>query len=128
MHKKDSAGKVAVLGPLCWLYAVPWVEQCRQHANGMVAWISKPHLSRFTIVFCRQCSSGLQAIASVAAAIKSGYYSIGLAGGVETMSANPMAWEGGINPRVEHFPKAQGCLMPMGVTSENVAAAFGVSR
>jgi hypothetical protein len=44
------------------------------------------------------------------------------------MSANPMAWEGGINPGVERFPKAQGCLMPMGVTSENVAAAFGVSR
>lgn len=48
--------------------------------------------------------------------------------GVETMSSNPMAWEGGINPRVGEFPKAQGCLMPMGVTSENVAAAFGVSR
>lgn len=44
------------------------------------------------------------------------------------MSANPMAWEGGINERVGDFPKAQGCLMPMGVTSENVAAAFGVSR
>lgn len=77
---------------------------------------------------CRQCSSGLQAIADVAAAIKAGYYTVGLAAGVETMSANPMAWEGGINPRVEEFPKAQGCLMPMGVTSENVAAAFGVSR
>eukprot|EP00878_Enallax_costatus_P000915 GHUV01001045.1.p1 GENE.GHUV01001045.1~~GHUV01001045.1.p1 ORF type:complete len:493 (+),score=165.48 GHUV01001045.1:98-1480(+) len=76
----------------------------------------------------RQCSSGLQAIADVAAAIKAGYYTVGLAAGVETMSANPMAWEGGINPRVEQFPKAQGCLMPMGVTSENVAAAFGVSR
>ncbi len=44
------------------------------------------------------------------------------------MSSNPMAWEGGINERVGEFPKAQGCLMPMGVTSENVAAAFGVSR
>lgn len=76
----------------------------------------------------RQCSSGLQAIADVAAAIKAGYYAVGLAAGVETMSSNPMAWEGGINPRIEQFPKAQGCLMPMGVTSENVAAAFGVSR
>eukprot|EP00882_Tetradesmus_deserticola_P002723 GHRQ01002894.1.p1 GENE.GHRQ01002894.1~~GHRQ01002894.1.p1 ORF type:complete len:261 (+),score=110.89 GHRQ01002894.1:197-979(+) len=76
----------------------------------------------------RQCSSGLQAVADVAAAIKAGYYNVGLAAGVETMSSNPMAWEGGINPGVERFPKAQGCLMPMGVTSENVAAAFGVSR
>eukprot|EP00877_Chromochloris_zofingiensis_P002790 jgi/Chrzof1/12511/Cz06g36270.t1_ATO2B[v5.2] len=76
----------------------------------------------------RQCSSGLQAVADVAAAIKAGFYTIGLAGGVETMSSNPMAWEGGINPKIEQFPKAQGCLMPMGVTSENVAAKFGVSR
>lgn len=64
----------------------------------------------------------------MAAAIKAGFYTIGLAGGVETMSSNPMAWEGGINPKIEQFPKAQGCLMPMGVTSENVAAKFGVSR
>lgn len=76
----------------------------------------------------RQCSSGLQAIADVAAAIKAGFYTIGLAGGVETMSLNPMAWEGGVNPRVENFPGAQGCMMPMGVTSENVAAAFNISR
>ena len=77
---------------------------------------------------CRQCSSGLQAIADVAAAIRAGYYTIGLAGGVETMSSNPMAWEGGINPKIDNFPKAQGCLMPMGVTSENVAAAFHIDR
>eukprot|EP00879_Flechtneria_rotunda_P007670 GHRR01008043.1.p1 GENE.GHRR01008043.1~~GHRR01008043.1.p1 ORF type:complete len:322 (+),score=121.22 GHRR01008043.1:146-1111(+) len=76
----------------------------------------------------RQCSSGLQAIASVAASIKARYYGVGLAAGVETMSSNPMAWEGGINPRIEEYPKAQGCLMPMGVTSENVAAAFGIDR
>eukprot|EP01025_Chloroclados_australasicus_P044196 TRINITY_DN47692_c0_g1_i1.p1 TRINITY_DN47692_c0_g1~~TRINITY_DN47692_c0_g1_i1.p1 ORF type:complete len:192 (-),score=25.61 TRINITY_DN47692_c0_g1_i1:12-587(-) len=49
----------------------------------------------------RQCSSGLQAIASVAAAIKAGYYTIGLAGGVESMTANPMKWEGGVNPAIE---------------------------
>lgn len=51
------------------------------------------------VIFCRQCSSGLQAIADVAAAIRAGFYTIGLAGGVETMSFNPMAWEGGINER-----------------------------
>ncbi|EFJ53073.1 hypothetical protein VOLCADRAFT_102696 [Volvox carteri f. nagariensis] len=76
----------------------------------------------------RQCSSGLQAIADVAAAIRAGFYTVGLAGGVETMSLNPMAWEGGINPRIENFPGAQGCMMPMGVTSENVAAKFGIDR
>lgn len=76
----------------------------------------------------RQCSSGLQAVADVAAAIRSGYYTIGLAAGVETMTAHPMSWEGGVNPKIDLFPKAQGCLMPMGVTSENVAAKFGVDR
>lgn len=76
----------------------------------------------------RQCSSGLQAIADVAAAIKAGFYTVGLAGGVETMSSNPMAWEGGINPRIGEFPAAQGCMLPMGVTSENVAAKYGIDR
>lgn len=76
----------------------------------------------------RQCSSGLQAIASVAAAIKSGFYSVGLAGGVESMSTNPMAWEGGINPRISENENAQNCLLPMGLTSENVAARYGVGR
>lgn len=76
----------------------------------------------------RQCSSGLQAIADVAAAIKAGFYTVGLAAGVETMSSNPMAWEGGINARLGEFPKAQGCMLPMGVTSENVAAKFSINR
>lgn len=53
---------------------------------------------------------------------------VGLAGGVETMSSNPMAWEGGINPRVGDFPGAASCMLPMGVTSENVAAKYGVDR
>lgn len=76
----------------------------------------------------RQCSSGLQALADVASAIESGYYSIGIAGGIETMTKNPMAWEGSINPRLESHPKAFSCLLPMGITSENVAAKFGITR
>lgn len=76
----------------------------------------------------RQCSSGLQAIADVVASIRSGYYDIGIAGGIETMSSNPMAWDGSINPRISDYQKAQGCLLPMGLTSENVAKQFGVSR
>lgn len=76
----------------------------------------------------RQCSSGLQAIASVAASIKAGYYTIGIAGGVESMSTNPMAWEGGVNPRVAENRCAADCLLPMGVTSENVAERFGIDR
>ncbi|CAL0328512.1 unnamed protein product [Lupinus luteus] len=76
----------------------------------------------------RQCSSGLQAVADVAAAIKAGFYDIGIGAGLESMTVNPMAWEGSVNPKVEFFEQAQNCLLPMGITSENVAERFGVSR
>merc|ERR1712196_416821 len=62
----------------------------------------------------RQCSSGLQAIAHAAANIKAGYYKIAIAGGVESMSTNPMTWEGGANPRIEENDMAAACLIPMG--------------
>lgn len=37
-----------------------------------------------------------------------------MAGGVETMSNNPMAWEGTINPKVDSHQQARDCLLPMG--------------
>ncbi|KAF2285637.1 hypothetical protein GH714_006114 [Hevea brasiliensis] len=76
----------------------------------------------------RQCSSGLQAVADVAAAIKAGFYDIGIGAGLESMTSNPMAWDGDVNPKVKAFEQAQNCLLPMGVTSENVAHRFGVTR
>ena len=53
-------------------------------------------------------------MADVASAIKAGFYTVGLAGGVEAMSQTPMAWEGGVNPKIGNNKKAQSCLMPMG--------------
>ncbi|PWA73885.1 peroxisomal 3-ketoacyl-CoA thiolase 3 [Artemisia annua] len=44
----------------------------------------------------RQCSSALQAVADVAAAIKVGFYDIGISDGLESMTANPMAWDGSV--------------------------------
>ncbi|XP_004497755.1 3-ketoacyl-CoA thiolase 2, peroxisomal [Cicer arietinum] len=76
----------------------------------------------------RQCSSGLQAVADVAAAIRAGFYDIGIGAGLESMTTNPMAWEGSVNPKVQMFEQAQNCLLPMGITSENVSNRFGVSR
>lgn len=76
----------------------------------------------------RQCSSGLQAVADVAAAIKSGFYEIGIGAGLESMTANPMAWEGSVNPKVKTMAQAQDCLLPMGITSENVAHRFNITR
>lgn len=76
----------------------------------------------------RQCSSGLQAIAHCAANIKAGMYDIGLACGVETMSMSPMTWEGDMNPKIFLNKQTKDCLLPMGITSENVAAQFNVTR
>jgi len=79
----------------------------------------------------RLCSSGLQATATIANAIASGEISMGIAGGVETMSNGNMM--DAVNPnllseQVFENELAQNCLMPMGITSENVAAEFGVDR
>ncbi|KAG2320260.1 hypothetical protein Bca52824_013473 [Brassica carinata] len=76
----------------------------------------------------RQCSSGLQAVADVAAAIKAGFYDIGIGAGLESMTTSPRGWKGSVNPKVKKFEQAQSCLLPMGITSENVAHRFGVSR
>ncbi|CAL4967662.1 unnamed protein product [Urochloa decumbens] len=76
----------------------------------------------------RQCSSGLQAVADVAAAIKAGFYDIGIGAGLESMSLNSIGWEGQVNPKISAFQKAQDCLLPMGITSENVAHRYGVTR
>lgn len=80
----------------------------------------------------RQCSSGLQALGQVAASIKAGFYDVGIAGGVESMSFDKMPgmelWKGQINKEALKHKKAKGCYIGMGVTSENVAEKFGVSR
>eukprot|EP00730_Choanoeca_flexa_P000905 TRINITY_DN10390_c0_g1_i1.p2 TRINITY_DN10390_c0_g1~~TRINITY_DN10390_c0_g1_i1.p2 ORF type:complete len:180 (+),score=35.86 TRINITY_DN10390_c0_g1_i1:142-681(+) len=77
----------------------------------------------------RQCSSGLQAVAHIANAITAGQIDIGLAAGVESMSSKNMTEVNvTINPRVFEHPTAAECLTPMGITSENVAAQFGITR
>jgi acetyl-CoA acyltransferase 1 len=77
----------------------------------------------------RQCSSGLQAFATIAAGIKSRYYDAGIAAGVESMSRNDMVGAVGDLPEaVQTNEKAAQCMIPMGITSENVAERFGVAR
>merc|ERR1711865_696191 len=78
----------------------------------------------------RQCSSGLQAVATVAAQIKMGVYDFGIAAGVESMSKGNMmdAAPKEMNPEIFECEAAQDCMIPMGITSENVANKFGVTR
>mmetsp|Transcript_11934 Transcript_11934/g.16173 ORF Transcript_11934/g.16173 Transcript_11934/m.16173 type:complete len:421 (-) Transcript_11934:44-1306(-) len=79
----------------------------------------------------RQCSSGLQAVATVANAIRAGQYEVGMAGGVESMSLADMKTSVRpdlMSPAALSHPVSRACLMPMGVTSENVAKKYGISR
>jgi acetyl-CoA acyltransferase 1 len=76
----------------------------------------------------RICSSGLQSIADVAASIRAGYYDVGIAGGVESMTTNPFIWSGADSTEIQDNVQARNCLVHMGETSENVAAQFGVTR
>jgi len=44
------------------------------------------------------------------------------------MSLAGQRWEGAINPRIFLNAQAKACLLPMGITSENVAHKYKVSR
>ncbi|XP_070711679.1 3-ketoacyl-CoA thiolase, peroxisomal [Pempheris klunzingeri] len=76
----------------------------------------------------RQCSSGLQALFNIAGAIRSRSIDLGLACGVESMSLRSVGNPGDLSPRLLDNDKARDCIIPMGITSENVAERFGVSR
>lgn len=75
----------------------------------------------------RFCSSGVQAAAIVADRIATGQIDFGIAGGVESMSMIPMTGaKVSLNARlVEQMP---ALFTPMGVTAENVARRFQISR
>ncbi|XP_041839265.1 3-ketoacyl-CoA thiolase, peroxisomal [Melanotaenia boesemani] len=76
----------------------------------------------------RQCSSGLQALLNIAGSIRSRSIDLGLACGVESMSLRSVGNPGDLSSRLMDNDKARDCIIPMGITSENVAERFGVSR
>ncbi|MBI3733267.1 MAG: acetyl-CoA C-acyltransferase [Chloroflexi bacterium] len=75
----------------------------------------------------RFCSSGLQTIALAAERVMAGFGDVFVAGGVESMSCMPMG--GNVrkpNPYLaEEYPAA---YTSMGITAENVAKEYGISR
>jgi len=91
----------------------------------------------------RLCGSGMDAVGTASRAIKAGEANLLVAGGVESMSRAPYAMNKGAAPfdrNVELFDttigwrfvnrlmKEQYGIDPMGVTAENVAEQFRVSR
>ena len=93
-----------------------------------------------TIAINRQCSSGLEAINMAAQLVRTGEVDIVVAGGIENMSQSPFMlgyqarFDGlrmGDASLVDGLTDGLGCPVNryhMGVTAENVAECFGVSR
>ncbi len=75
----------------------------------------------------RFCSSGLQAIAMAAGAIVTGVNDIVVAGGVESMTMVPMTGNK-LSASPEAMRRCADVYTPMGITAENVAKRFGISR
>ncbi|MGQ0506966.1 MAG: thiolase family protein [Myxococcaceae bacterium] len=75
----------------------------------------------------RFCASGVQSIAQVAQAIKSGSIEVGVAGGVESMTLIPMGGNK-VSANPELMEKHPEVYTSMGATAENVAERFKVSR
>lgn len=91
----------------------------------------------------RQCGSGMQAVQNAAQEIMCGYADFVLAGGVESMSNAPyylrQARRGYtvgngvlLDPNTESQPRSQPVdqygLLTMGMTAENIAEKYGISR
>jgi acetyl-CoA acyltransferase len=106
--------------------AMPEAEQGMNVARiasllaGLPATASAATVNRF-------CSSGLHAVADIAKSIMVGEIDVGVGGGTESMSLVPM---GGHRPSAnpELMEKNPAAYTPMGITAENVAKRFEVSR
>jgi acetyl-CoA acyltransferase 1 len=80
----------------------------------------------------RACSSGLAAITGIAHSIALGQIDAGIGGGMESMTSNygsraipTTLWE---KLQQSEVKDAKECIMSMGLTAENVAERYGVSR
>jgi acetyl-CoA acyltransferase len=77
----------------------------------------------------RFCSSGLQSVAIAAASIHAGFADVIAAGGVESMSSIPINYDNmkkSINPWIWSNKPAN--YAAMGITAENVAKKYGITR
>ncbi|OAL00248.1 thiolase [Phaeosphaeriaceae sp. SRC1lsM3a] len=80
----------------------------------------------------RACASGLSAVTNIANAIAVGQIDVGIGGGMESMTRNygSRAIPTELWPELKDSPvkDARDCIMSMGITSENVASRYNISR
>jgi len=106
--------------------ATPEAEQGMNVAR-QAAWLAGIPKEASAVTINRFCSSGLQAIAFAAERVRGGWGGCIVAGGTETMSMIPMGGNKiAPNPKlVDDFPDF---YLNMGLTAENVARKYGISR
>jgi len=87
---------------------------------GFPAGVSGATVNRF-------CSSGLEAVALSALRVMAGWSDVTIAGGVESMTFVPMAGNI-VRPHPEYTKEHSDLYVSMGITAENVASRYGISR
>lgn len=82
------------------------------------------------VLINRQCLSGLMSVNYIANQIRTGQISVGLAAGVESMSTyfGPQAAPQISDRLLDANSEAEKCLIPMGITNENIAKKFDIGR
>jgi acetyl-CoA acyltransferase len=91
------------------------------------AWLAGIPKEASAVTINRFCSSGLQAIAFAAERIRCGWSDCIIAGGTETMSLIPMGGHN-IRPNPTLVDSVPDFYLNMGLTAENVARKYSVSR
>ncbi|KAG0307342.1 hypothetical protein BGZ98_000517 [Dissophora globulifera] len=79
-------------------------------------------------VLNRQCSSGLQACNNIANAIRAGEIDVGIGAGVESMTQDYGSKSTPSKVSTAIKTGQEDVFLPMGITSENVASDFSISR
>jgi acetyl-CoA acyltransferase len=123
---RNPAVKAADVEDLVLGCAMPEGEQGLNVARVVGLLAGLPDTSA-ALTINRFCSSGLQAIALAAGAIKLGSNDVVIAGGVESMSMVPMTGNK-LTASPEAMKRVASVYTPMGITAENVATKFGVAR
>jgi acetyl-CoA acyltransferase len=106
--------------------ATPEAEQGMNVAR-QAAWLAGVPKEASAVTINRFCSSGLQAIAFAAERIRGGWGDCIVAGGTETMSMIQMGGNK-IAPNPTLVSQWPDFYLNMGLTAENVARKYGISR
>ncbi len=126
MHKRNNQFDTSQVDDVVLGCVTPIGEQggdIAKFGHAMAGWstkVSGVQINRF-------CSSGLEAINLAAMKIRSGWENLVVAGGVESMSRNPMGSDGGawyLDPQVN----SRTGFIPQGISADLIATVEGFSR